>query len=123
MVLQILVSVFLVIVLTFVFFQGIGKVMYNYTIDAHSVNIRFFLIPILRIRFTDIRHIRKISLQDTFKGNTLFALRYWNRIKRNNLVVISKNRKWLFFNQVIIAPDDPDRFIEMMQERMNNHSR
>ena len=100
-------------------FQYAGRYVYNYEIKETGVEIVLFgKIPLKRMDFNNIVEIRKTTYKETmpFKNAEMFStLRFGNRIWGDIVLVRLKKG---FVKAVLITPDNADRFINDVQQRL-----
>jgi len=90
--------------------------VYNYRITDVGISIVFFgTIPVMRIYFTDIIQIKKLSYIELLPFNkktnhgALSALKFGNRLWGETVLI--RKYKGLFFKTIVITPDHADNFI------------
>ncbi len=72
-----------------------------------------------RVQFTEIKEVKMIKKIPWYVG---WGLRLWGRklafvSRHKRAVVIEKENG--FFRALLLTPEDPDEFVKMVQERMN----
>ena len=80
----------------------------RYRITERAVEVLMFGFPVRRIRLDDIEGIHR--------GGTLWN-EHWTNFKLRNCVTL-RRRSGLVRN-FVITPDDPDRFIAEIEERLS----
>ena len=91
----------------------------RYKLTSASIAVRICgLIPVCRIKLEDVIEVRKIRLADWFK----LGFREWincvnltNRLFGHH-VLITRNGGFFTARNVIITPDDPDGFIDQVNQ-------
>jgi hypothetical protein len=99
---------FLILFVTIVF-QYTARYVYNYRVNDSGIKIVVLgTLPIIRMPFSDIIEIRKISLKEALLANEFSTLRFGNRIL-GDIVLIRKSKG--LFKTIIITPDNSEMFI------------
>jgi hypothetical protein len=102
---RIVLQVMLVGGVVFLFFAALLTLRYRLTADALEVLILGW--PVRRIRFDDIEevHRRGALIHESWAG-----LKFWN--------AVTIRRRSGRLRNFVISPDDPDRFVAELQDRL-----
>jgi len=86
-----------------------------------GITITFLrIIPIGYIRYVDIKEVQKVTLRDIILHQDELGLNFATKLgnKFNSDRVIIRRKCGIFSRPILITPDNPDKFVELVKNKM-----